>query len=143
MYSLNFINFNIAQGFSYIIFTQFFLSQVFILQIRGISWEIEMSIFRNTVWFLKGLREYTASGYTAGIDQSEHSITLMMTVLTNQIAASANFNEAELDVDCKGKSYLITGCNSGIGKQTALEISKRGGTVHMVCRNPDTSGEAR
>ena len=43
----------------------------------------------------------------------------------------------------QGRSYMITGCNSGIGKQTALEIGKRGGTVHMVCRNPETAGEAR
>ena len=38
---------------------------------------------------------------------------------------------------------MITGCNSGIGKQTALEIGKRGGIVHMVCRNPETAKEAR
>ena len=43
----------------------------------------------------------------------------------------------------QGRSYMITGCNSGIGKQTALEIGKRGGTVHMVCRNPETAKEAR
>ena len=36
-----------------------------------------------------------------------------------------------------------SGCNSGIGRQTALEIGKRGGTVHMVCRNPETSNTAR
>ena len=81
-----------------------------------------MSIFRNTVWFLKGLREYTASGFTA---------------------ASSSFKESDLDVNCSGKSYLITGCNSGIGKQTALEIGKRGGTIHMVCRNQETSSQAR
>ena len=39
-----------------------------------------MSIFRNTVWFLKGMREYTASGYTA---------------------ASANFNQKDMDVSCE------------------------------------------
>ena len=43
----------------------------------------------------------------------------------------------------QGRSYMITGCNSGIGKQTALEIGKRGGIVHMVCRNPETAKEAR
>jgi len=81
-----------------------------------------MSIFRNTVWFLKGLKEYTANGYTA---------------------ASATFKERDLEVDCSGKCFMITGCNSGIGKQTALEISKRGGTIHMVCRNLETSSAAR
>jgi len=81
-----------------------------------------MSVFRNTVWFLKGLKEYTSSGYTS---------------------ASANFNESDLQLKCEDRSYLITGCNSGIGRQTALEIGKRGGTVHMVCRNPETSNTAR
>ena len=81
-----------------------------------------MSIFRNTVWLVKGLREYTASGYSA---------------------ASVKFTESDLEVNCEGKCYMITGCNSGIGKVTALEIGKRGGTVHMVCRNPETAGEAR
>ena len=41
---------------------------------------LTMSIFRNTVWFLKGMREYTASGYTA---------------------ASANFNQKDMDVSCE------------------------------------------
>jgi NAD(P)-dependent dehydrogenase (short-subunit alcohol dehydrogenase family) len=29
---------------------------------------------------------------------------------------------------------LFSGANSGIGKEAALQIAKRGGTVHMVCR---------
>ena len=81
-----------------------------------------MSLFRNTVWLVKGLKEYTNSGF---------------------VAASKNFNESDLDVKCEGRSYMITGSNSGIGKQTALEIVKRGGTVHMVCRNPSTGEEAK
>jgi len=68
------------------------------------------------------LKEYTNSGF---------------------VAASKNFTESDLDVECNGRSYMITGSNSGIGKQTALEIVKRGGTVHMVCRNPNTGEEAK
>jgi len=59
------------------------------------------------------------------------------------ITASKSFTESDLDVKCDGRSYMITGSNSGIGKQTALEIVKRGGTVHMVCRNPQTGEEAK
>jgi len=81
-----------------------------------------MSIYRNTVWLVKGLREYTCGGFTA---------------------AAKGFNQEDLDVDCKGKAYMITGANSGIGKQTALEIAKRGGTIHMVCRNPEYGEEAK
>ena len=47
-----------------------------------------MSIFRNTVWFVKGMREYTGSGYQA---------------------AAKHFKPEDLEVDCSGKSYMITG----------------------------------
>nr|XP_046259761.1 dehydrogenase/reductase SDR family member 12 [Scatophagus argus] len=73
-----------------------------------------MSIYRNAVWFVKGLQEYTKSGYEA---------------------AAKHFAPADLDVNLSGRSFMITGANSGIGKATALEIANRGGTVHMVCRN--------
>jgi len=79
-----------------------------------------MSIFRNTVWFLKGMKEYTTSGYAS---------------------AAKHFVNEDLNVDCGGRSFLITGANSGIGKEAAMEIAKKGGTVHLVCRNPEY-GEA-
>ena len=45
---------------------------------------------------MKGMREYTKSGYEK---------------------ASKQFHLKDLDVDCSGVSYMITGANSGIGKQ--------------------------
>jgi len=81
-----------------------------------------MSFYRNVVWFMKGMKEYTKSGYES---------------------ASKKFNPSDLEVDCSGLSYMITGANSGLGKQTALEIAKRGGTIHMVCRNPKYADEAK
>lgn len=42
-----------------------------------------------------------------------------------------------------GKVVIITGCNTGIGKETALEIAKRGAKVYMACRNYDKCEAAR
>src|SRR5262245_51354663 len=39
--------------------------------------------------------------------------------------------------DLEGKSFLVTGCNTGIGRATALELARRGGTVWMACRCPE------
>ena len=55
-----------------------------------------MSMYRNTVWLIKGLREYTKGGY---------------------LAASKNFKNEDLDVDCSNRAFMITGANSGLGKQ--------------------------
>uniref|UniRef100_A0A674CFG2 Dehydrogenase/reductase (SDR family) member 12 n=1 Tax=Salmo trutta TaxID=8032 RepID=A0A674CFG2_SALTR len=82
----------------------------------------KMSFYRNAVWFVKGLQEYTKSGYEA---------------------AAKQFNTGDLDVNLSGRSFVITGANSGIGKATAHEIAKRGGIVHLVCRNKERAQEAK
>ena len=81
-----------------------------------------MSMYRNTIWLAKGLMEYTKGGY---------------------LSAAKNFVESDLEVVCSSKNYLITGSNSGLGKQTALEIAKRGGIVHLVCRNATSAEQAK
>uniref|UniRef100_A0A3Q3XC62 Uncharacterized protein n=1 Tax=Mola mola TaxID=94237 RepID=A0A3Q3XC62_MOLML len=81
-----------------------------------------MSFYRNAVWFAKGLQEYTKSGYEA---------------------AARHFAPADLDVNLSGRSFMITGANSGIGKAAAQEIANRGGTIHMVCRNKGRAEAAK
>lgn len=81
-----------------------------------------MSVYRNTVWLVKGLREFTRSGYEK---------------------ACKSFNDSDLEVDCTDKVYLVTGANSGIGKVSAFNFAKRGGTVFLVCRSKQRGEEAQ
>lgn len=50
--------------------------------------------------------------------------------------------ELRLKVSLVGKSFIVTGSNSGIGFGTAKYLAARGGTVHMVCRNKERGTEA-
>ncbi|KAK9687752.1 Sodium:neurotransmitter symporter family [Popillia japonica] len=41
-----------------------------------------------------------------------------------------------------GKTAIVTGCNTGIGKETARDLYKRGAYVIMACRNTEKAEEA-
>lgn len=46
------------------------------------------------------------------------------------------------DVDMAGKTVIITGANTGIGKETARELARRNARVILACRNPVKAKEA-
>ncbi len=63
-----------------------------------------------------------------------------------------------MDIDLRGKCYLVTGANSGLGFAATEMIAKRvciysefspytyskqGGSVHMICRNQERGEKAR
>jgi NAD(P)-dependent dehydrogenase (short-subunit alcohol dehydrogenase family) len=43
----------------------------------------------------------------------------------------------------RGKVYMITGSNTGIGEETALGLAKLGATIVMVCRDRDKGAAAQ
>jgi len=44
--------------------------------------------------------------------------------------------------DLSGRTFLITGGNTGIGRATALELARRGGRVFVACRSAAKGAEA-
>ena len=49
----------------------------------------------------------------------------------------------ESDVNLAGKTVVITGCNTGIGFENVLQMSKRGARVLMACRDIKKAEEAK
>lgn len=45
--------------------------------------------------------------------------------------------------DLQGRRVVVTGANSGLGLQTALELARHGGQVTMACRNAARGEQAR
>lgn len=43
----------------------------------------------------------------------------------------------------QGKTVIITGANSGIGKETARDLAKRGARIIMACRNLETANAVK
>lgn len=46
-------------------------------------------------------------------------------------------------IQAEGKVVIVTGSNTGIGKETALELARRKATVYMACRDLKKCDEAR
>jgi retinol dehydrogenase 12 len=44
--------------------------------------------------------------------------------------------------DLSGRTFLVTGGNTGIGRATAADLARRGGRVYVACRSPGKGREA-
>ena len=70
--------------------------------------------WRSLLFGIDGWRHYLKSGYAS---------------------ASKRFDDAPFATDLRGRHYVITGANQGIGYATAKQLASQNASVHMVCRD--------
>ncbi|CEM13669.1 unnamed protein product [Vitrella brassicaformis CCMP3155] len=75
-----------------------------------------LAAWRLSQWYVYGRQSFTKAGF-------EH--------------AAKSFNPADCDVDLSSRHFIITGATSGLGLSCAQVLARKGGTIHLVCRNKD------
>lgn len=53
--------------------------------------------------------------------------------LIHRWAQGGQFKKSDVRID--GKVVIITGSNTGIGRETAIDLAKRGGKIYLACRD--------
>lgn len=83
-------------------------------------------------FYLVGKASFTRMGYLA------HRASFPQYANANDI-----ITQIPAEKSLAGKNYLVTGANSGIGKEVAQFLYNGGATVHLVCRRQDAAEKAK
>eukprot|EP00980_Cylindrotheca_fusiformis_P023822 scaffold11032_cov122-Cylindrotheca_fusiformis.AAC.23 len=89
----------------------------------------------STQFYLFGRKHCTQTGYLKRIKEYVDPV---------QAAAAIKVNDDGADgVDMRGKVVLVTGANSGMGKEVATYAAAKGAKVYMLCRSKERAEKAR
>lgn len=126
------------------------------------TYSVVLSFFRHSVWEHKSVQAslkeilkyfmvcYATYRFMAIQDRCGQykSIIHLVIIALNARMVSSTYNNWVAGTEPKqhklnGKVYIITGCNTGIGYETARQLLVMGGKVVMACRSLDKAKQAR
>lgn len=89
----------------------------------------------TTQWYFHGRKTFTKTGYLKHIQSYKQPVQSSATIVRGADGADG--------VDMEGQVVIVTGANSGIGKEMATYAAAKGATLYMLCRSPERAEEAR
>ncbi|KAF8358195.1 hypothetical protein PRIPAC_93190 [Pristionchus pacificus] len=92
-------------------------------------------IFIRIFVFIQGMTDCNCTNYAAIF-----AVGAISVYFARKYLKGGQFTEA---VSAKGKVAAVTGCNTGIGMETAKELNRRGAKVYMLCRSEQRAAEAK
>lgn len=85
-------------------------------------------------WYVYGKRHFTQSGYLRHVRAYDFPVQSRADICRGAGADGADLSE---------KCVVVTGANSGLGKQMATYAASKGANVYMVCRSKERADKAR